>query len=357
MIVFKADQWQRMGHALFKATGATDANAKRVTVSLIDASLVGHDSHGVIRIVQYIQAIEKGHLNPAAEPVIIQETPTTSLVDGKWTFGQVSGEIAMRKALEQAKTHGIAIAGLTRAYHIGRLGEYSEMAYHDGMIGLILAGGFEGLGGASGNLGVAPFGGARPAFGTNPISFGIPAGDKPGVMVDFATSAVAGGKVAVARAKGMPLPEGCILDKDGKPTTRAEEFYDGGMLLPFGGHKGYGLAVVIELLGRMLTGADRCREEPCGGGVYTRSGSIFVAIDPGIFRPFADFVSATDKFLDHVSKVPPAPGFKEVLIPGEPEHRTRSLRITEGLSIPESSWQVLQQQAVRYGVDLMSVLR
>lgn len=356
MIVFKADQWRRIGRAVFKATGATEANAERVTESLVDSSLVGHDSHGVARIIQYIQAIEKGQLDPAAQPEIVKETHTTCLVDGRWTFGQVSAEIAMRKAIEQAKKHGIAIAGLTRAYHIGRLGEYSEMAYNDGMIALVLAGGFEGVGGAPSKTGVAPFGGARPVFGTNPISFGIPAGDTPGVLVDFATSAVAGGKISVAKAKGVPLPEGCILDKQGRPTTNAEDFYDGGMLLTFGAHKGYGLAVVSELLGQVLTGADRFREEPLGGGLYTRTGSIFVAIDPAIFRPLADFVSAADTFLDKIKNVPPAPGFKEVLVPGEPEHRARSSRITEGISMPEGSWQTLQQLAIKYGVDLSSVM-
>jgi len=355
MVVFPADQWRRIGRALFEAAGASKANAERVTEAIVDSSLVGHDSHGVIRIVQYIQAIEQGHLDPAAKPEIVKETESTSFVDGKWTFGQVSAEIAMRKAMAQAREHGIAISGLTRAYHIGRLGEYSEMAYSEGMIGMVLAGGFGGVGGSS-TTGVAPFGGARAAFGTNPISFGIPAGDKPGVLIDFATSTVAGGKISLARAKGVPLPEGCILDKEGKPTTNAEDFYDGGMLLTFGAHKGYGLAVVSELLGQMLTGSEQCREEPLGGGVYTKSGSIFVAIDPTIFRPFADFAASADNFIGKLKDVPPAPGFKEVLVPGEPEHRTRAQRLSEGVSLPESSWQTLQQQAVKYGVELAAVM-
>jgi len=357
MVLFQANQWRRIGHALFKAVGATEANAKRVTEAVVDASLVGHDSHGVIRIVQYIQAIEKGQVDQAAKPEIVQETETTSFVDGKWTFGQVGAEIAMRKAMEQAKRHGIAIAGLMHASHIGRLGEYSEMAYNDGMIGVVMTGGFEGGGGATSKTGVAPFGGARPVFWTNPISFGIPAGDRPGVLVDFATSAVAGGKISMAIAKGVPLPEGCILDKEGRPTTNAEDFYDGGMLLTFGAHKGYGLAVVVELLGQALTGADLCRDEPLGGGLYTRSGSIFLSIDPGVFRPFADFASAADQFLNKIHNVPPASGFNEVLIPGEPEHHARARRITEGIPLPENSWQTLQQQAVTYGVDLAAVMR
>jgi hydroxycarboxylate dehydrogenase B len=356
MVVFPADQWRKIGRAVFKAAGATEANAERVTEALVDSSLVGHDSHGVIRIVQYIKAIEDRELDPAAKPEILKETDVTSFVDGKWTFGQVSGEIAMRKALAKAKKHGIAISGLTRAHHIGRLGEYSEMASNEGMIAMVIAGGFGGVGGSS-TTGVAPFGGARAAFGTNPISFGIPAGENPGVLVDFATSAIAGGKISLARAKGVPLPEGCILDKDGKPTTNAEDFYDGGMLLTFGAHKGYGLAVVSELLGQMLTGSELCQDDPMGGGVYTRSGSIFVAIDPTIFRPFAEFAASADKFVNKLKAVPPAPGFKEVLVPGDPEHRTKAQRSAEGVMLPESSWETLQKQAVKYGVDLAAVMK
>ena len=352
MPTLSVEQWRKIGHAIFKAAGATEVNAQRVTESLIDASLVGHDSHGVNRIIQYLQAIEKGHLCPRSEPEIVRQTDTTVLVDGKWTFGQVSAHLAMKHAMERAKKQGIAIAGLIHAYHIGRLGEYSEAAYRKGFVSMVLIGGFEGIGGASPKAGVAPYGGARPAFGTNPISFGFPAGDKPGVLVDFATSTVAGGKISMAKAKGIPLPPGAILDKEGNPTTDAEDFYNGGMLLPFGAHKGYGLAVIIELLGQALTGADLCHEEPLGGGLYTRTGSIFIVIDPGVFRPLSGFETAAAGFLDKLKGTPAAPGFKEVLIPGEPEHRSRSIRIEEGISLPEGPWQVLQQQAKQYGLDL-----
>jgi uncharacterized oxidoreductase len=161
----------------------------------------------------------------------------------------------------------------------------------------------------------------------------------------------------MARAKGVPLPPDSILDKDGRPTTNAEDFYNGGMLLPFGAHKGYGLAVIIELLGQALTGSDLCHDEPSGGGLYTRTGSIFIAIDPAIFRPLTGFVNATDHFLNKLKTTPAAPGFREVLVPGDPEQRSRSIRLNEGIPLPESSWQTLQQQAIKYGVDLDSVAK
>lgn len=355
MVVLQAEQWQRIGHDLFVAAGATESNATRVTESLVDSSLVGHDSHGVIRILQYLQAIEAGHLDPAAEPKIVKETASTTFVDGKWSFGQVSAEICMKRAIEQAKRQGIAMAGLVNAYHIGRLGEYSEMAQKAGMVGMVLAGGFGGVGGSNGT-GVAPFGGAGAAFGTNPISFGLPAGEEPGAMVDFATSAVAGGKISLARAKGTQLPPNSILDKDGNPTTNPEDFYNGGMLVTFGGHKGYGLAVVAELLGQALTGGEQCTDEKLGGGVYTKSGSLFLAIDSGIFRPAKDYATTADATLRHIKAVPPAPGFSEVLLPGEPELRTRAQRKAEGISLPDNSWRTLQQQATRYKVDVAALL-
>jgi len=355
MVVLGAEAWREVARRLFLAAGASEANATRVAESLVDASLAGHDSHGVIRIIQYLDAIEAGHLDPAAEPRVVREGPCFSHVDGAWTFGQVGADLCMRRAISQARSQGVAVAGLFNAYHIGRLGEYSEMAQRAGMIGMVLAGGFGGVGGSAG-AGVAPYGGAKAAFGTNPISFGVPGGETPGAMVDFATSAVAGGKISLARAKGAQLPPNCILDKDGRPSTNPEDFYDGGVLTTFGGHKGYGLAVVCELLGQALTGGDLCTDERLGGGVYTRSGSLFLAMDPGLFRPLSGYKEAADAALRRIKAVPPAPGFDEVLLPGEPEIRSRERRLAEGIPLPDVSWKRLLGQAARYGVDLASLV-
>lgn len=356
MVMLQPEQWRALGRALFVAAGATESNATRLMEALVDSSLVGHDSHGVIRIVQYLKAIAAGQIDPAAEPEVVKETAVTSLVDGKWTFGQVSAALCMQKVMEQARTHGIAMSALVRAYHIGRLGEYSEMAHDAGLIGMVLAGGLGGVAGAPGG-GVAPYGGAKGAFGTNPISFGLPAGEMPPVMVDYATSAVAGGKISLSRAKGVALPPNSILDKDGNPSTDPEDFYAGGVVLPFGGHKGYGLAVAIEILGQALTGADEFAGETGQGGSYKKAGSVFVAIDPGAFRSADGYSSAVDATVRRIKAVPPAPGFDEVLLPGEPERRTRERRLLEGISMPDSSWKELEGLAARYGVDPAAVLR
>jgi LDH2 family malate/lactate/ureidoglycolate dehydrogenase len=268
----------------------------------------------------------------------------------------VAAEFAMNLAVEKARLHGISLVGLVRSYHIGRLGEYSEMASEAGMIGLILAGGFGGTAGRG--AAVAPFGGAQPVFSTNPISFGVPAGEQPPVMVDFATSAVAGGKISLARAKGEQLPPNSILDSQGRPTTDPEKFYDGGMMLPFGGHKGYGLAVVVELLGQALTGSEVwVNNGPGGETTYAGAGSLFIAIDPTVFRAFEGFAAAADRTIERIKAVPPAPGFQEVLLPGEPERSNTAKRQAEGITLADSTWEATQKLAEKYNVDIDSLLK
>lgn len=354
MVHHKAELYLTLGEAILRAAGATPANARRVTESLVSASLSGHDSHGVIRLIQYVKAIEDGLIDPAGKPRIIREQPTSALVDGAWTFGQVGAEVMTRIAIEKAKHQGIAIAALVKSHHIGRLGEYAEMASDAGIIAMVLAGGFAGTAGTSG-VGVAPFGGAKGVFSTNPLSIGLPSGGMPPVMVDFATSAVAGGKISLARAKGERLPPDSILDKDGNPTTNPEDYYNGGMMTTFGGHKGYGLAVAIELLGQAMTGALEYQDGN-GDPVYATAGSVMVAISPTVFVSEAAYKTRVDSILSKIKAVPPRPGFAEVLTPGEPEQRARATRAREGISLPDSSWESVRQLALKYNVDLDAVL-
>lgn len=355
MIVMQAEQWHQVVYELFKAAGATHANAERLAQSLVDSNLAGHDSHGVLRIPQYLQAIAEGQLDPAGEPVVLKETPCSVLMDGGWTFGQVGAKMCMQEAINRAKKHGVAVTALIKAYHIGRLGEYSEMAHDADMIGFVTTGG---LGGGQKLMagGMAPYGGARPIFGTNPLSFGIPAGAQSPVVADFATSTIALGKVNEARVKGNQLPPGCILDSTGKPTTNPADYYKGGTLLPFGGHKGYGLAVVAELLGEAFTGADACSDDQGRGGPYMLAGNVFIVLDSGLFRPMQEYGTATDAIIQRIKAVPPAPGFSEVLLPGEPEQRSKARRRQEGIGMPENSWETIREQGLKYGLNLAELM-
>jgi LDH2 family malate/lactate/ureidoglycolate dehydrogenase len=219
------------------------------------------------------------------------------------------------------------------------------MAARDGLVAFVTAGGFGGRGGRA-----APFGGKEGLLGTNPLSWGFPGNDGAAMLVDFATTAVAAGKIQVARAKGTPLPPGSILDKDGNPTTNAEDFYQGGVMLPFGGHKGYALAMVVELLGRVMTGADDFAEGERGGLVYGHSGTLVLAIDPEFFRDRATFRQGVDETLAKVKAVPPAPGFDEVLIPGEPEQRTRAQRLREGLYVEDATVAAINKTGAALGL-------
>lgn len=347
MLVFSADRLRSITRAIFVAVGAPDPVAQRVADALVDANLVGHDSHGVIRVPQYVNAVQQGHVIPTAKPEVVRESASYALVNGNWTFGQVSAEFATRLAIAKAKEQKVAAVGVVRCTHIGRLGEYATMAAEEGVLALVMAGGFGGHGAQ-----VAPFGGKGPAFGTNPLSFAAPAGDEPPVLIDFATSAIASGKIQVARAKREPLPPGSIIDRDGRPTTDPEAFYQGGMLLPFGAHKGYGLAFMIDLLGQALTGSRDFAEPGRGGPVYEESGNLILALDASIFRRSDAYTADAQATVKRVRAVPPAEGFREVLVPGDPERRTRLTREQEGIPVPEATWEAITQVAVNLGVAI-----
>jgi hydroxycarboxylate dehydrogenase B len=348
---FEPDELRRVGRAVFAAIGAPAPVATRVADALVDANLVGHDSHGVIRIPQYVDAVRGGEVVPDAEPKLLRETTVSALVDGGWGFGQVTAERATREAISRAHAHGLAAVAAVRCNHIGRVGEYPEMAARDGLVAFVTAGGFGGRGGRA-----APFGGREGLLGTNPLSFGFPSADGLAMLVDFATTAVAAGKIQVARAKGTPLPPGSILDREGNPSTDAEDFYQGGVMLPFGGHKGYALAMVVELLGRVMSGADDFAEGGRGGAVYGRSGALVIAIDPGIFRDRDAFARGVDETLARVRAVPPAPGFDEVMVPGDPETRTRRQREREGVYVEDATVEAIRKTGRELGVGADDLL-
>ncbi|HEX5416695.1 MAG TPA: Ldh family oxidoreductase [Chloroflexota bacterium] len=340
MIQFSADELREVATRIFRAAGA-DAEPTEILVShLIDANLAGHDSHGVIRIPAYVQSLQKGQVQPNARPTILRETPVSALIDGGWTFGQVSARFGIDTAIAKAKAQGVAVVGVVRCNHIGRLGTYSSLAARSGVFAMTTVG----------NVGksTAPFGGTTGAFGTNPFSFGFPAAERPDVMIDFATSAIAGGKVQVARAKHEPVPPGTLLDKDGRPTTDPNDYFAGGALLPFGGHKGSALATLSVLLSHALTGAADFVDDGQRGG----SGTFMLAIDAGLFRDRAKVEAEADAVAGRIKDVPPAAGFAEVLVAGEPEVRTAERRRREGIPVPEDTWAEIVTAARSVGVTL-----
>jgi LDH2 family malate/lactate/ureidoglycolate dehydrogenase len=345
MPTLKADLLRSLGEAIFRAAGASPENARRVTEALVDANLAGHDSHGVQHFPGYVNSMQSGLIVGDARPTVLRETPVTALVSGEWTFGQVAAEFATRCAVEKAKRSGLAAVGLVRVNHVGRLGEYAEIAARDGIVAIVTAGGFAEQRGQA-----VPFGGARPALGTNPIAIGFPAGRHDTMFLDFATTAVAAGKVAVARAKGLPLPEGVLIDREGRATTDPNAYYEGGALLPFGGHKGYALSMAVEFLGRVVTGSEAFAAEGRGGDYFARSGTMILAIDPAAFSEPEQYRERADATIDRIKAVPPAPGFAEVLVPGEPEHRSRQERLRDGIPVPHATWEAIRECAQSLGL-------
>ena len=343
---------------VFRAMGADAEIAGEVARHLVRANLSGHDSHGVIRVPQYVAQAESGELDPAAHPTMRTETAVTALIDARRGFGHYSTAWALDWAMTHAAQHGIAAAAVRHSSHIGRLGEYTERAGERGLIAIVTVGA-----GGPGVGGMVLYGGRQRFFGANPWSIGIPAKDRPPMMFDGSTSAVAEGKVRVAQAKGISLPPGCIIDKDGNPTTDPADFYAGGALLPLGGavagHKGYGLAMASALLSGLamiddddptLIGASVVQETPDTRGIV--AGVFLAVIDPAAFGERAQYEELTSEHLAAAKRVPPAADTAEVLVPGEPEVRSRAERTRTGIALPAATWQELATVGERFTVPL-----
>jgi LDH2 family malate/lactate/ureidoglycolate dehydrogenase len=339
MPVLSKDVLERLTAAIFQSAGAPADLAGQVAQVLVENNLAGHDSHGVLRIPEYIRSIKAGEIVPAARPEVLNETDTTALVTGNWALGQVTGNYAADLAIAKAKKHNVAAVSVVQASHTGRLAAFTDRAAEQGVVMFMAIGTVE-------RPMTAPFGGAGPVLGTNPIAFSIPNPGGPPVTLDIATSAVAAGKVKVAKAKHELLAPDLICDKHGNPSRDPADFLDGGFLLPFGGHKGYALAVVAELLSGPLAGADAFP------GVTKRSGIFLFAVEASVFRPFEAYAKAMATTLGRIKAVPPAPGFEEVLVPGEPEHRMRQQRLQDGVPVAEDTWLAVGDVAGSLGVDM-----
>ena len=342
MPTFTKAALQRATATIFRAAGASENHAAQVADVLVDNHLAGHDSHGILRIPEYLKSIVDGEIVVGASPQVLEETPTTALVTGNWALGQVTGNFAVDLAIAKAKKERVAAVSVVQASHTGRLAAFTDRGAEQGVMVFMAIGTVD-------RPMTAPFGGAAAVLGTNPVAFSVPNPGGAPVTLDIATSAIAAGKVKVAKAKHQQLPPDSILDREGRATTDPQAFFDGGVLLPFGAHKGYALAVIAELLSGPMAGADAYP------GVFMRSGIFIFAVDVGVFRPAADYAKAMAVTLGRIKAVPPAPGFDEVLIPGEPEARLRVVRERDGIPIPDDTWSAVCAAGATVGVDVASV--
>lgn len=342
MVHISADRLCAIVRKVFEGAGAPPAVALQVSRSLVESNLVGHDSHGCLRISYYIHGLASGRVNPHAEVKVIRESAATALLDGNRIFGQIGLRQAMECAMDKAQHHDIGLAAIHNTYHTGRLGEYVVQAAEAGFIGMVF-----GRGPVKGGL-VAPYLGTSRALNTNPIAWGVPAAEHPPVFFDFATSICAQGKIEAAMDESMSLPEGWLLDAQGNPTTDPHEQRRGGALLPFGGHKGYGLSTLIELTVGGLTGTS-CSLLPDFIPSYA---TVVLAINIAAFRPLQQFCQMVDEFIKAIKAGPKAPGVEEILVPGEPEWRTRELRLRDGLDLPDATWERIVSAGASCGVKV-----
>ncbi|MGD1037118.1 MAG: Ldh family oxidoreductase [Roseiarcus sp.] len=325
---------------LYRAYGATATDAAEVADHMVEGSLAGHDSHGILRAPEYLERIEAGAIDPRAHPQVVAEGPAGAVVDGGWGFGQPASRLAMELAIAKARACGIGCVTVRNGNHMGRVGYYTLMAAAEGMIGL----GCVNINGCAPL--VAAFGGIDRRLGTNPFSVAFPTGREPAFMADFATSVVAEGKIRWHRNSGKPIPEGWVIDHDGRPTTDPWDLYNDpvGAMLPFGGlaaQKGYALSLAIEALAGALSGGG------CANPDDSRHGNAcwYLAINISSFTPLADFIAKVGRMIDFMKTSRPVPGGGEILYPGEPEYRCRVRRLAEGILIDPVTLRELTKRA------------
>ena len=330
MPTFHHDPLEKLASGIFQSIGVAADGAAWVAHLLVQANLRGHDSHGVIRIPQYIGSWRKGDIDAKAEPVVVQDGPATALIDGKLGFGQILAKRGMEVAMQKAAAIGVSAVGVFNSNHIGRLADYAEMALDRNMLALITVN----AGGAGQRM--APWGGRAPRLSTNPIAFACPADKAAPISFDIATTVAAEGKVRVKRNRGEKMPLGWVLDPDGNPTTDPSALYGTppGTILPAGGHKGYCLALMIDVLGGILARAGHSRPNP--GPI--RNGIFMVVVDIARFVAPETFRAEVDDLVGYLKSSPTAPGVTEILTPGEPELRTEAERRTAGIFVEDQTW-------------------
>src|SRR6185312_15196253 len=322
------------------ACGLPDADADLAARQMIEADATGFDSHGIARLKFYIDNLKTGRVNPKASIRVLQRSPASALIDGDNAIGHLAMTYAMNLAMELARESGVGWVGARNSNHAGAAGIYAEMPVHHGMVGIYAA--------VSTANHMAPWGGAEALLGTNPIAFGIPAGDEAPVVLDIATSVPSFGTIRQYAMSGKPMPEGWVVhSKTGEPITDAKKVGEG-VLLPIGGHKGSGLALMIGLLAGVLNGAAFGREvvDFTGpGSGASNTGQFVVALDVSRFLPLDLFKAEMDRHIKELRNSPTLPGFEAVRIPGEDRRKRRQERTANGVALPAPMLKQLDELA------------
>ncbi|HEY2786594.1 MAG TPA: Ldh family oxidoreductase [Fimbriiglobus sp.] len=335
---------------LLEAVQVPPTDAKTVAGHLVNANLCGHDSHGVMRVPQYVGFLKDGTYKANASFQIEHETPAAIAVDGEWGLGQVQAHRLLDRLFPKAKSMGVAAGSIKQCGHVGRLGAYAEAAAEQGFV-------FFGTVNSHGaGKRVAPPGGTEGRISTNPICLGSPTSGPP-VVLDFGTSVAAEGKVRVHYQKNEPTPEGWLIDHEGQPTTDPGVLYrePHGTILPFGGtqaYKGFGLGLLLDLFTGALSGG-RCANAtaPING---TGNAVLFTLYDPAAFGGAEHFLRQASELVGFVRSCPTAPGVKGITLPGDPERSALAARQQSGITIPDGTWTLLTKIAAELNVQIPS---
>ncbi len=344
-ITLHEPQLLELGQVILKAAGASPQEAEIVAAELASSNLVGHDSHGVMRLMQYVQLIREGHIQPGKDPEVVREGPAFLVVDAHFGFGQVASSWTLERTLEKARACGCANAFIRNCNHVGRLGSYTDQAARLGFAALMSVN-------APGPGQVAPFGAMERRMGTNPISLAAPGNSAP-LVLDMTTSATAEGKLRVAHQSGKSIPEGWIIDGAGNPSCDPGDYYrePNGCILPLGGplgHKGYGLSTMVDVFCGILSGSGVGRTDlPRGAnGVWLE----VIDIEQVVGRETYD--QWMQQYEQHIKSARKRPGVEEILFPGEVELRVQAVRGTQGVVIPDETWRQLTALAEELQVEI-----
>ncbi len=335
-----AEEIQSVVGQLLLAAGATRTEAERVGYRLANANLVGHDSHGLIRVCQYAEQLRDGTIRSGAELECVIRLGAIEIYDANLGFGQLAAERTTEAGVRLALEHGVSAIGLRNVSHVGRLGDWAELAAERGVISFHFVN-------SPAKPGVSPFGGIERRMATNPLCIGYPVAGRDPLIVDMTTSSVAEGKLRVASAAGRAIPEGWILDKAGHPTTNPNDYYKGGALQTMGAHKGYGLSVAIDLLAGALIGGKTAGPEE----TVNRNNMLSIFVDSKASDQPQEAEKTAAAYLDWIKTCSARDPAAPVLIPGEPEARQKQQRLRDGIEVPEGIWQRILDTAESFGLS------
>ena len=322
------------------AYGASKENAEIITCHLVDNDLKGVESQGAMRLFEYARFMVKGQIDGTAEPTIETVAPNAYVVNGNRGFGIVAMQKITDRMIQVLQEQPMSVAAVKGVGHTGRVGAYAEALASHGCFGCVYGGG-----GHKKYRSVAPFGGTKGIMSTNPISLAMPGKDGIPLSADFATSSSGGGKLRLAQRKGVQLPEGVILDKNGQPTTNPADYFDGGVMLPSAGPKGSGMGMINELLCYGLLG------DP------VEFNWILTGVRLNLFCPLEEYQQRAEEFLSKVNEVPPAPGFQKVCYPGQFEAIKAAQRLESGITVSDNVAQQLVEMAEEKNLEIPEELR